>query len=799
MRSAVFMLVLLLGFIPAAQAQTGASLLGGTHKPGAAKPAAAAPAAPPAPAIIPGSPLATLASATTPANKSPEAPAALPFGSGQLAFAVSGAVGDEAVNAFNGFLGAVRASTRLEPVTEWLKSYRADPFRHAEAVAILKALLTIVLPAALVDVFIRLGLRRPAALCARWALPRQEEFLPSYDPPDDSADGSPNDASDDVRGLAAAEAGATEAPPGRYVSLRAWGRRLLFALLKFALAALPLAGFIAAAQLLLSAGFVTVRAGQLAASGLANAYLISRAVQEVARLLLSPAAPSLRLITMPTSRATALMQWVMVVLATILFSCGLIASALLLSLPKDGATALIRIAALVVHIELAIGIWQCRKVVAGWIIGDPKATGAVAWLRQRFGQWWHYFALFYVLSLWVAWAGGVKNAFAVLLRAVVVLVAAVVIGRFAWSGSAALLERLFPDPASTAAKGRHPTFLARARAYNPILRFLIRAGIGIAAVLFVLQGWGLDVWGWLQASAVSRALLRAITSVFTTTAVALLLWELVNYILHSHVERLSAAGRKRQASRLRTLAPILRGAAGTFIFVVALLVGLSEIGVNTTGLLAVSSIAGIAVGFGSQKLVQDIITGLFMLLEDAIQVGDVVTLATLSGTVEKLSIRTIHLRSSDGSINIIPFSSVTTITNQTRDFNNAEIAVTVGYDEDIDHICALLTDIGRSMRAEPGWGAMMRDNLQVFGVDKFVNQGMVITAQIRTGPGQNGAVRREFYRRVLQRFAEEGIAIPLGKQTMFKLEMPDPPHAAASSDPAPARSAAPAQVTKPPA
>jgi moderate conductance mechanosensitive channel len=169
--------------------------------------------------------------------------------------------------------------------------------------------------------------------------------------------------------------------------------------------------------------------------------------------------------------------------------------------------------------------------------------------------------------------------------------------------------------------------------------------------------------------------------------------------------------------------------------------------------------------------VQDVITGLFMLLEDAVQVGDSVTLGGISGTVERLSIRTIRLRGSDGSINIIPFSSVTIVTNATRDFNYAEISITIGYHEDIDRACAVLSDIGRTMRAEPVWGAMMRDDLQIFGLDKFGDRGMVVTGQIRTGPGQNAAVRREFYRRVQLRFAAEGIVIPLGQQQVFTLEM----------------------------
>ncbi|HYP64118.1 MAG TPA: mechanosensitive ion channel domain-containing protein, partial [Acidocella sp.] len=366
---------------------------------------------------------------------------------------------------------------------------------------------------------------------------------------------------------------------------------------------------------------------------------------------------------------------------------------------------------------------------------------------------------------------GVQNAFFVLLRAVVVVMLTIIVGRFAWAGSYNLLDRLFADPA----KSRFPTLLTRARHYSPAIGFLLRAVIVITALVFILQGWGLDAMFWLHHNPVSQALIRAFSSVLITALVAFSLWEIYNYALHARVEKLSGTGRRRQATRLRTLAPILRAGVGTFIFAVAFVVCLSDIGVNTTGLLAVSSIAGIAVGFGSQRLVQDVITGMFLLLEDAVQVGDSVTLGGISGTVERLSVRTIRLRGSDGSINIIPFSSVTIVTNATRDFSNAELSITVSYSADIDRVCAVLSDIGKTMRTEAAWGAMMRDDLQIFGLDKFGDQGIVISAQIRTGPGQNFAVRREFYRRVQQRFKAEGIVIPLGQQRVFKLEMAQPP------------------------
>lgn len=712
-----------------------------------AKPAAEAPA--PAPAIIPGSPLAALANATAAAPAPAAEEAAAPFGTRQVGFVITTAIGGDTIRAMRQFGTAVHNAIRLAPVIDWLTAATASPVRRAEAKAILIALLTVVLPAALADALLRLALRQPAARCAQMALRPQEP------PPEEPS-------------------GAASGHARRAASLRGWGRRLTFALLKLLIAALPLAGFILTALVLLTSGVAGQRAAVLGATGVGNAYFVCRIVQELARFLFSPAAPSLRLIAMPTGRAQALMRWLLIVLATIFFAASLISCALVLGLPHEGAQVLIRFAALAVHLEAAVGIWQCRALVGGWIAGDPLAGGSFAWLRRRLGRWWHYVALFYVMALWLAWTGGVQNAFIVMLRSILVLVTALAVGGLAWKGSVALLERLLAGPATGSA--RHPTLQLRIGVYRPLLSLIIRVVITTAMLLLILQGWGFDALDWLRHNTISQALLSLLTSIFVISVIALSLWEAVNFILLSRIEGLTAAGRRRQASRLRTLAPILRGTAGTIIAVLALLVCLSRIGVNTTGLLAVSSIAGIAIGFGSQKLVQDIITGLFMLLEDAVQVGDVVTLAGMSGTVERLSIRTIHLRGGDGSINIIPFSAVTTITNSTRDFSYAQIAITVGYDEDLDHVNAVLTDIGRDMRAEPTWAAMIRDDLQIFGLDKFGERGLVISGQIRTAPGQSDAVRREFFRRVQQRFRADGIDIPY-QQSVFRLEMPPAPAA----------------------
>jgi small-conductance mechanosensitive channel len=211
--------------------------------------------------------------------------------------------------------------------------------------------------------------------------------------------------------------------------------------------------------------------------------------------------------------------------------------------------------------------------------------------------------------------------------------------------------------------------------------------------------------------------------------------------------------------RLLTLLPLLRTALLAAILTVVGLTALSEIGVNIAPLLAGAGIAGIAIGFGAQHLVQDVITGIFVLFENAISIGDSVTTAGLSGSVEQLSVRTIRLRAGDGSVHIIPFSSVTTITNSNRGLGNAAIAVTVAYDEDIDRVTALLAEIGAAMREEEAFKSQMLGDLQIFGIDQVKPWGVTITGQIACTDTGRATVQREFNRRLKQRFDDAKIVL----------------------------------------
>jgi small-conductance mechanosensitive channel len=238
---------------------------------------------------------------------------------------------------------------------------------------------------------------------------------------------------------------------------------------------------------------------------------------------------------------------------------------------------------------------------------------------------------------------------------------------------------------------------------------------------------------------------------------AFVVWEGVNAAIQNHLAKLQRQAQIARSARLRTLLPLLRSTLLITIVVIAGLMILSEVGVNIAPLLAGAGIVGVAIGFGSQKLVQDLITGIFLLLENAMQVGDWVTVSGLSGTVEALSVRTIRLRAADGSVHIIPFSAVTSVTNVNRGLGNASVNVTVDYAEDTDRVSAVLKEIVAGMRAENEFSSKMLSDLQLWGVDKIDGSGATIAGQVVCTDSGRWAVQREFNRRMKKRFQELGI------------------------------------------
>jgi moderate conductance mechanosensitive channel len=311
----------------------------------------------------------------------------------------------------------------------------------------------------------------------------------------------------------------------------------------------------------------------------------------------------------------------------------------------------------------------------------------------------------------------------------------------------------------------------RLQVYHPVVSNALRAVIYIMATLGLLQLYGLNTFLWLVASDLGLRLLSASLTLCVTIALALVVWEVVNGGFQQHLDRLQREAQIARSARLRTLLPLLRTTLLITITIVAVLMVLSEIGINVAPLLAGAGIIGVAIGFGSQKLVQDLITGIFLLLENAMQVGDLVTVSGLQGTVENLSVRTIRLRAGDGSVHIIPFSSVTSVTNVNRGLGNASIGVSIAYDEDVDRAAVALKEVATGMRQDPDLSAKMLSDLQLWGVDKVDGASVTLAGQIVCTDSGRWAVQREFNRRMKQSFQALGIRIYSPVQTII-LERP---------------------------
>jgi small conductance mechanosensitive channel len=216
-----------------------------------------------------------------------------------------------------------------------------------------------------------------------------------------------------------------------------------------------------------------------------------------------------------------------------------------------------------------------------------------------------------------------------------------------------------------------------------------------------------------------------------------------------------------------TLMPLLRNVLRVTIAVIASLIVLSEIGINIGPLLAGAGVAGLAIGFGAQKLVQDVINGMFIIIEDTVAVGDVVRVAGHIGLCEGLTIRTITLRDLSGTVHTVPFSDVTTVENLTKEFSFAVMDVGVAYREDTDAVIEILHQVAEELRAEPEYGAVMLEPLEVLGVDQFADSAVVIKVRIKTLPIKQWMVKREFNRRMKKAFDANGIEIPFPHATLY--------------------------------
>jgi small conductance mechanosensitive channel len=284
---------------------------------------------------------------------------------------------------------------------------------------------------------------------------------------------------------------------------------------------------------------------------------------------------------------------------------------------------------------------------------------------------------------------------------------------------------------------------------------LLKLATATIAALLVLQVWGLTPLAWLTGAA-GAALARVVFLVLLGVAVVEIGGRMMDRLFLSLQQRTRDL---RRAAQFQTLAPIVRGLTTGLLVILIGLTVLSEIGVKIGPLLAGAGVIGVALGFGAQTLVKDFLTGLFLILEDIVSVGDFVKIGGVGGQVETMTLRTIRLRDFDGTLHVFPYSEAQVIHNQTKAFSRAVIAPKISYVSDIEEAQAIMRDIGQQLAADKPFSEMILEPVEQFGVDEFTDVGVVLKARVKTQPGKQWSVAREYQRRLKLAFDEQGIEI----------------------------------------
>lgn len=509
-----------------------------------------------------------------------------------------------------------------------------------------------------------------------------------------------------------------------------------------------------------------------------NAFLIVELFKVVLRIVLSPSTGALRPVPIADNAARYMNRgftWIV----------GILGYGQLLLLPifnqdvsfaaGQAVSALVALVAVGIAVVMTV---SSRAAVAHWLLQKPEHEAALEneepvpagtpaderrnrqlrFLAHR----WHWPVLLYLAFLFVIVLASPAGVLLSVLAASAQILLAVIVGFAVTGWIARAIARGINLPEKV--NQRLPLLERRLNAFVPKFLTVLRIVIFVIVLLFVLDTINfLDIQGWLQTQVGIRTT-SAIVSVFFILLVAFGIWLALNswvdYRLNPDVGRVAT-------SREQTLLSLARNAATIALLVIALMFALAEIGINIAPLIASAGVLGLAIGFGAQKLVQDIITGVFIQLENAINVEDVVTVGGITGTVERLTIRSVSLRDLEGAYHIIPFSSVDLVTNYVRGFGYHVGDIGIGYRENVEDARQAIVAAFEELRRDPAMAAVILGDMEWFGVQSLGDSAVIVRARIKTMPGKQWGVGRAFNALVKRVFDERGIEMPFPHQTIY--------------------------------
>lgn len=478
------------------------------------------------------------------------------------------------------------------------------------------------------------------------------------------------------------------------------------------------------------------------------------------RIFLHPRLPSYRLVKMRGAVAVDLFYWLRGLVYWVVLGRAFFVSVNDLFVPTgvfEGLARLWGLATIIISITLVL---RYRSDITDFI---TARDGRFVLLRRFLSRIWLPALFVYAIGSYVIWALDIPGASILVARGTLLTV----IIMFLVQPVAFALERWL-DRAETSTFG-----IGSVVVQQRLHRYARLAGRFAKAVVYTLAAFSIATAWELQPIALLNEYLSGRVSdvageFLLILAICLGVWEVFDLILSIYMEAKDDVTGKlvQRSARTRTLVPLLRTIMIAFLLIAFAAATLNSLGLDIAPLLATAGIVGIAIGFGAQKLVQDVITGLFMLFQDTISVGDIVELGGNVGTVQRITIRTIELRDLEGNLYTIPFSSVDTVKNMSREFAFAQIDVGIAYRENADHVMEVLKHLGAELECDPSFGPNIVGSIEVMGVHELGDSAVTIRCRFKVLPQTQFGVRRAFLGLIKRRFDELGIEIPFPQRTL---------------------------------
>lgn len=478
------------------------------------------------------------------------------------------------------------------------------------------------------------------------------------------------------------------------------------------------------------------------------AVLVVRFVALVGRYLLAPHAPQARLLPFADAPARVLQRFG-VTLATVLAAFFVVGAVLRGGGAGEDAHDLVIVAfTLLVTLMVVGAVWRVREPIAALIRGDGKGHPIRKWLADL----WPVLATAYFVAIagariWEVLAGEAAMTGQGVLSVLLVIVVPMVDLALCRALAAAATRPAGPSSAL-------PRILG---SFEPVFRRVIHIVTVIVGIVLLAHLWEVDIFALAQRSMGGR-IASSLFGICIVLLIAFMVWEIAKTAIDRRLAVEAEFDPEHPASRLRTLLPILRALILVTIVVMATMSVLAALGVDILPLLAGASVVGVAIGFGSQTLVRDVVSGAFFLMDDAFRLGEYIEVGSDKGRVEKINVRSLFLRHHRGAINILPYGEIKRLRNTSRDWVVMVLDFRLTYDTSLLQVKKILKQIGDEIAADPELAPNLLQPLKFGGVTATEDSAIVVRAKFTARPeGEPWMIQKAAYTKIIKAFREAGI------------------------------------------